>query len=315
MSLIDTKTPMRWELSSPAKLNLSLRVISRRDDTYHNLCSLFAFCGWYDWLVLDQLDGQNTIACHVDGPQAPINLRPGENLAVRAYDFACKHFGDLPAIRLQLTKNIPNGAGLGGGSSNAAAILRWALEFHQRSLPSASSKLVNSIRTELGADVYPILEGQARLWTGTGDHPGPILSLKSPLYVLVVFPNDHVATSSIFSALDDYDPPVEPDDCLWHEALSGPNSLQAPAQSQSTAIKKLLQSMEKACQTTFDQQDDALKVQMTGSGSACFALFWSKERAREAAQHPELVRLPHYAGPLLTSAWQQPRPLAKILEN
>ena len=190
--------------------------------------------------------------------------------------------------------------------------MRWALEFHQRSLPSASSKLVNSIRTELGADVYPILEGQARLWTGTGDHPGPILSLKSPLYVLVVFPNDHVATSSIFSALDDYDPPVEPDDCLWQEALSGPNSLQAPAQSQSSAVKELLQSMENACRTTFNEQDDALKVQMTGSGSACFALFSSKERSREAAQHPERVRLPQHVGPLLMSAWHQPSPLTNI---
>ena len=88
------------------------------------------------------------------------------------------------------------------------------------------------------------------------------------------------------------------------ELQEGPNSLQGPAASLSGPVAQLLNAMKLACQSTHSAEDDALKVQMSGSGSACFAIFTSKERAREAAQHPHLVSLPQFVGPLLTSAWE-----------
>ena len=293
-----------WRYYSPAKLNLSLRVTNRRSDGLHDLCSLFAYCGWYDILQLKRVDGQNSINVEMDGPHAPQDVTANENLAVRAYHFAVQHFGDLPAVTLQLTKNIPVGAGLGGGSGNAAAILRWALAQRNIPLPLADDPIVPHIRATLGADTYPIFEGQARIWTGTGDQPGPALSLATPLYVLVVFPQEHLNTGKIFRALDSFAPPLDPTVSLTDELQEGPNSLQGPAASLSGPVAQLLNAMKLACQSTHSAEDDALKVQMSGSGSACFAIFTSKERAREAAQHPHLVSLPQFVGPLLTSAWE-----------
>ena len=293
-----------WRYRSPAKLNLSLRVTNRRHDGLHDLCSLFAFCGWYDFLHLTRVDGQNSIDIDMDGPWAPEDVKAQDNLAVRAYHFAAQHFGDLPAVTLHLTKNIPAGAGLGGGSGNAAAILRWALTQKNAPLPLANDPIVPQIRAALGADTYPILEGQARIWTGTGDQPGPALSVVAPLYVLVVFPQEHLATGKIFGAVGGFAPHLDPQVSLMDELREGPNSLQEPAVRLSGPVARLLEAMKHACQSTHSVEDDALKVQMSGSGSACFAVFTSKERAREAAQHPQLIGLPQYVGPLLTSAWE-----------
>ena len=295
-----------WHYYSPAKLNLSLRVTKRRSDGLHDLCSLFAYCGWYDVLQLTRVDGQNSITVDMDGPHAPQDVMAHDNLAVRAYHFAVQNFGDLPAVSLQLTKNIPVGAGLGGGSGNAAAILRWALAQKNIPLPLADNPIVPQIRAALGADTYPIFEGQARIWTGTGDQPGPALALSpaNPLYVLVVFPQEHLATRKIFGAMDSFASQLDPRASLMDELREGPNSLQDPAASLSGPVAQLLEAMKLACQSTYSAADDALKVQMSGSGSACFAIFTSKERAREAAQHPHLVSLPQYVGPLMTSAWE-----------
>ena len=293
-----------WRYDSPAKLNLSLRVTNRRSDGMHDLCSLFAYCGWCDVLQLERVDGQNSISVNMDGPHAPLDVMAHDNLAVRAYHFAVQNFGDLPAVTLQLTKNIPVGAGLGGGSGNAAGILRWALAQKNIPLPLADDPIVPQIRAALGADTYPIFEGQARIWTGTGDQPGPALSLATPLYVLVVFPQEHITTGKIFRAMDSFAPHLDPRASLMDELREGPNSLQDPAVSLSGPVAQLLEAMKLACQSTHSTEDDALKVQMSGSGSACFAIFTSKERAREAAQHPQLVSLPQYVGPLRTSAWE-----------
>lgn len=293
-----------WRYNSPAKLNLSLRVTHRRSDGLHDLCSLFAFCGWTDALQLTQVDGHNKMSVQMTGPQAPTDVTADNNLAVKAYHFALEHIGDLPAVHLTLTKNIPAGAGLGGGSGNAAAILRWALAQHGQPIPSHEDPMVTAIRLALGADTYPILEGNARIWTGTGDQPGPPLILDEPLYVLVAFPDEHLATGRIFGALTDLAPSFDPNASLIDELTDGPNSLQSPAKRLSKRVADLLQTLTYACQTTPCPTDNALKVQMSGSGSACFAIFKSKERAREAAQHPKVIGLPHYVGPLQTSAWE-----------
>ena len=143
-------------------------MTNRRSPWPARPCSLFAYCGWYDILLFGRVDGQNSIYVDMDGPHAPQDVTANENLAVRAYHFAVQHFGDLPAVTLQLTKN----------SSRGGRFRRWfrkcrsdfALGFGTKKcpLPLADDPIVPQIRASLGADTYPIFEGQARIWTGTG---------------------------------------------------------------------------------------------------------------------------------------------------
>jgi len=176
-------------LLAPAKLNLFLHVLGRRADGYHELESVFRSISLYDVITLEESSHGHEIAL-----TAPSKLGdPSENLMIKAAKKLQNTSSGVPGANIRLEKNIPVGAGLGGGSSDAAAALiglnaLWSLNYDLKDL--------KALGAEIGADVPFFVEGQDAWVAGIGEVLEPI-NLPETYYFLV-FPNVLVPTAQIF---------------------------------------------------------------------------------------------------------------------
>ncbi|AWN34477.1 4-(cytidine 5'-diphospho)-2-C-methyl-D-erythritol kinase [Methylobacterium radiodurans] len=267
---------------APAKINLTLHVLGRRpEDGYHVLESLVAFAGAADLLSL--APGPE-LGLAVSGPTAGPAGPDDDNLVLRA----ARHLRDrVPALRLgsfRLVKRLPVAAGIGGGSSDAAAGLRLLAQLN--GLPLDHPGVVAAARAT-GADVPVCLEPRARMMWGAGEHVGPALGL-SPLPAVLINPGVPVPTAPVFKALglkvgDDLagaaHPEIAPDlagpDLL---ARIGParNDLEAPALTVAPVIGVALAALR--------AQDGCRLARMSGSGATVFAVFADRRTAMRAAR-------------------------------
>lgn len=185
-------------LAAPAKINLSLSILGRRPDGYHDLKSLFIpVPGLADTLAISP--GQPASGCVVE-PRLP-GTPPEKNLVFRAWKAYGLAAGFAPDIAVRLTKRIPTGAGLGGGSSDAAAMLRWLqAKAGARALPQA--KLVR-LATGLGADVPFFLQDGPAWASGIGDVLTPVALDLSAFTLVLVMPPMHVSTAWAYQAWDE----------------------------------------------------------------------------------------------------------------
>jgi 4-diphosphocytidyl-2-C-methyl-D-erythritol kinase len=276
-------------MRAPAKLNLTLRVIGRRADGYHELESLVAFVGLCDWLGFDV---GKELKLEVFGPRAQEAGPDDKNLVVRAARLLAT---EVPALRLgrfQLVKRLPAAAGLGGGSSDAAAALRLlATEIGL----SVNDPRVQASARATGADVLACLSPRARTMRGIGHELGPAVRLPDTFAVLVN-PRVNSPTPHVFSALNlATDLHTEP---LAQAAPSlgcgsaavldcralGHNDLEAAAIRVTPQIESVLRRLAKIT--------GAKASGMSGSGATCFALFDDRRSAAAArrsiaADHPE----------------------------
>lgn len=234
------------KIQAPAKLNLYLHVKGKRADGYHELESQVVFLDLYDELEFEQ------------APTLSINSNIENNIILRAAKALHPHKG----AKITLAKNIPMGAGLGGGSSNAAATLfalnkLWDLNYNHTEL--------YEIASQLGADVpcclYYFLEGKSSV---TFKGKGEILeAAEAPeYYYLLVKPNIHLATKDVFNAFE-----------KSQTALPFENDLEPAAIKLCPEIEQVLAGL-KATNPIFDR--------MTGSGSTCFATYESMDKAKAA---------------------------------
>src|SRR5271165_3310238 len=184
---------MRW-FRAPAKINLTLRVIGRRSDGYHDIESLVAFGGVCDWLGHEPGAG---LELEVDGPLAVQAGPLDDNLVLRAARALAARVPGLKLGRFRLVKRLPAAAGLGGGSSDAAACLRALAEANGLSL---ADDRVREAALETGSDVPVCLTAHARSMAGTGEHLGPPLRIPA-LEAVLVNPRRAVATREVFEAL------------------------------------------------------------------------------------------------------------------
>lgn len=188
---------------APAKLNLTLAVVARREDGYHSLHSVFAPLGLVDRLSL-ALTGANEDTLHVSGFDAGPTA---DNLVLRALAATRAAVGGgwsggpgpAPALAARLEKRIPVAAGLGGGSSDAAAAVDGALEAWGAELDlDARSRLA----ARLGSDVPFFLAGGPALIEGRGEQVAPLDGLHGRPGVLLVTPAIRVSTPDVFAAFD-----------------------------------------------------------------------------------------------------------------
>ncbi len=186
-------------LSAPAKINLSLWIISRRANGYHELESLFVpVAGLAD--TLDMRPGRPGSGCLVtpELPDTPTEI----NLVFRAWKAYAAATGFAPDVDVRLTKRIPTGAGLGGGSSDAATMLRWLqAQAGPRALAQAE---LGRLAAGIGADV-PFFLHEGPAWArGIGDELTPVALDLSAFTLLLVLPPVHVATAWAYGAWDEH---------------------------------------------------------------------------------------------------------------
>lgn len=185
---------MKLELTAYAKVNLGLRILSKRPDGYHNLITIFQRISLADKVVLEKLPGRIEYL----GPV--LTERDEDNLCYKAAMAFRSHFAKESGARIYLTKNIPTGAGLGGGSSDAAAVLRGMAELYD--IPSDYDNL-RETAAEIGSDVPFFISG---LSAAVGEGKGEILSVSVGLTgnesLAILKPDFSVSTEWAYRLID-----------------------------------------------------------------------------------------------------------------
>ncbi len=260
-------------VSAPAKINLTLAVLAKRQDGYHDLESLVLPLSLSDELDLFD-DAQGGLALDCNWPDLPTGP---ENLVWRAVEHLRSHVGGAGGVRIHLTKRIPAGAGLGGGSSDAAATLiglnrLWALGLDKPELMGVASRI--------GSDVPLFFEPGAKIIRGRGERVQPV-DLDWSGWVVLVIPGFGMSTPAVYEACRPGSPPMDAEAVLQaHRAGRGLggllyNMLEEPALS----LEPRLVSLRKTCVDL-----GATHVRMSGSGSSMFALYEDEREARTFAR-------------------------------
>lgn len=267
---------------APAKLNLFLHVVGRRDDGLHLLQSLVAFAGIGDRITAERFSGTG-LQFQVTGPFATVLADDAAtNLVVRAATALAACTGrSLDGLRLTLEKNLPVASGIGGGSADAAATLQALMQLWS-SRPEDDA--LQALALELGADVPVCLGGRPSMMEGVGEQLRPA-TVPAGLGVLLVNPGVEVSTPSVFwqfaaeavfSAPLQHDGRMPTDRNGWLAWLGDcRNDLQGAATGLCPVIGQVLQVIGTCKGVRLHR--------MSGSGATCFGLF-DDPQAAEAAR-------------------------------
>ena len=186
-------SPKKLQFKTPAKINLGLHIHKKREDGFHELETILQMVTWFDELQLEGTSEKVELFC--DTPEIP---NDETNLVVKAARLLQKHFpGSCAGVNITLKKSIPSGAGLGGGSGNAAGVL-LALN-HLWDLKISRENLI-AISAELGSDVPFFLMSPCAIGTGKGEILEPINNPIN-LYILMIYPNLPLSTPWVYGNL------------------------------------------------------------------------------------------------------------------
>jgi len=253
--------------SAPAKLNLMLHIVGRRADGYHELQTVFQLIDLHDSLEIAVREDGRIVRTH--GPAAIPEM---QDLAIRAALALKSATGTRLGADIALTKRIPMGGGLGGGSSDAATTLVALNHLWQTGLDLAE---IAAIGATLGADVPVFVRGRSAWAEGIGDRLEPV-ALPEDSWFLVVFPGIHVPTAEVFQA-----PELTRNSPLTTMRgfleLGGRNDCEAVVRARFPAVGEALDWLARFA-----------PARLTGTGSCVFAKFARPEDAeRVAARVPE----------------------------
>jgi len=254
-----SSSPKVW--LAPAKINLFLHINSKRKDGYHNLQTLFQLLDYHDELQFTVTD--QGIINRTSGNE---NIAPECDLIIRAAELLQKNTKTHLGCDVSIVKRIPAGAGLGGGSSDAATTLVALNHLWKTDL---SLQKLTALGLELGADVPVFINAQSAWAEGVGEILSPVNTPNN--YFLVVFVNQHTSTSEIFS----------------HKALT-----MSPMIGKISDFSELTNTHNDCLQAAIEQTEEiglALeelnncsnligKARMSGTGSSVFAEFSTKKK-------------------------------------
>jgi len=179
-------------VNSYAKINIGLKIINQRIDSYHNIETVFQEVQFHDIITIKKInEGYKISSNNVDFPME------SSNTCVQAYLRLKKEFPKLKGVKIHINKNIPMGSGLGGGSSNAASTIIGINNLYDIGLTTPQLK---NISQDIGADVPFFIEGGIQHGQGIGDKLTP-LKIKLPYTILLVFPNNTVNTRWAYSQI------------------------------------------------------------------------------------------------------------------
>jgi 4-diphosphocytidyl-2-C-methyl-D-erythritol kinase len=256
---------------APAKVNLFLHVGPLRADGYHPISSLMSFASVGD---IVRIEDAPAMSFELEGPfSGPLGPEAADNLVIRARDAVLAAFeGARRPFRITLDKRLPIAAGLGGGSSDAAAAMRLVAD--ALGLGSSIDDRLGRIARNLGADVTACLAGEAVLATGRGDDCAAAPPFPD-IEVVLVNPGVPSPTGRVYAAYDAAGAPGGADTPEWPARMETPqalatflagcrNDLEAPAVGLQPIIGQVLDVLR--------AHPEALLARMSGSGATCFAL-------------------------------------------
>lgn len=259
---------------APAKINLTLEVLGRRDDGYHELRSLVIGVDLADH-VHCQTSPVPGISLHCNDP----DLNHGENLAARAARALADRCDHEPALRIELQKHIPVGGGLGGGSSDAATTLRLCDVLWETGLNEVE---LAAIGAELGSDVPLFFSLPSAVIEGRGERVSPV-RLRWSGWVLLLCPPISVSTAEVYRV-------YRPDDSDGCPSGTDRDILHAASAAEVSELlsNHLETAVFRVCPAVYSLREaltflDLTSVRVTGSGSALYCLFDDPEPALRAA--------------------------------
>jgi 4-diphosphocytidyl-2-C-methyl-D-erythritol kinase len=250
---------------APGKVNLSLFVGAPREDGLHPLVSVVQAVSLADELTMEPADADEVVCPGVDGP----------NLAARALAaFRAATGWDEPQ-RIKIVKRIPVAAGMGGGSADAAAVLRLAA----RAAGGVDDGLLHELAVELGADVPSLLAPGRVLMTGAGEHVEP-LSAPEPFGLVIVPSSDVLSTPAVYREFDHLGGARSPAE-LAARAEDARAGATPPVNDLQTAARSLCPAIDAALADV--RIGGATVAMVAGSGPTVFGLFDTPAAARAAA--------------------------------
>ena len=248
-------------IPSYAKINLGLKIINKRRDGLHNIESVFLQISLHDSLTFSS---SNKFSIISKGISCPTNQN---NILFKVIDILKKEYDININVKVLINKNIPIGAGLGGGSSNAAAFLKYLLEVNQIKL--SNEKLVK-LASQIGSDVPFFLNGGFQLIKGTGDYLQPIeTTIFNNKKILLIHPKFHISTKWAYSEVKKH-------------LLTSNNKPKFSALTEKVNWNLFENDFEKFVCTTYPEilklkkllkNDGALYSGLSGSGSTVFGLY------------------------------------------
>lgn len=255
-------------LLANAKINFGLFITERRQDGYHNIESLFVPIDWADEILIQE---SSDFSFSSEGIEIPSSKHG--NHCIQAFDIIhSKH--DIPNVSIHLKKNIPIGAGLGGGSSDAAFVLKGLNEKFKLNL---SVEQLESYALEIGSDCPFFVKNQAAFVHGTGNKFEDYISANFKGYCLLIYPNLFISTKEAYAGIQPKKPVFDLRTIgklskkQWHGAII--NDFEVPLNSrypEIETIKKTLYEM------------GAVYSSLSGSGSTIYGLFENKPMLWEA---------------------------------
>ena len=257
-----------------AKINIGLRILNRRPDGYHNLSSIFIPVGWQDVLELVPARGEHTTLTQ-SGPMA-VDCQMEKNLVIKAMrTLEIEIERPLPPTDIYLRKNIPSGAGLGGGSADAAFALKGFNALYELGL---SDKVLARVAARVGADCPFFIYNRPMLVSGIGDVMEPIeMPAIEGKTILIAKPADSfVSTAEAYGGVMPKELPEGADLREGASDLSSPllvNDFEAslfPAHPEIKVVKEVIEAA------------GAVYTSMSGSGSAVFGIFEDAKLAEGA---------------------------------
>lgn len=269
-------------ISAPAKINLGLQVLHRRNDGFHEIETVFVRTPFADKLMVER---SNSAGITLIESGILSGCSPEQNLTYRAAEAFLRYYEINEGVTIHLQKHIPTGAGLGGGSSDAAAILQALQYLHDIPLTNASQTVLATLALQLGSDVpfflLPAAYNAAR-GSGRGEQLEP-LQIPLPYFCILAFPMVHVSTAQAYTALGRTSEPIERKNFAnmllqqsvnmqFTELFNDFETVILPHYPKIAETKQILMN---------NNADFSL---MSGSGSSVFGLFSVQEQALQAQQ-------------------------------
>ena len=243
------------------KINLGLNILQKREDEYHDISSIFLPIPWYDVLEIITSKEQKTDIQTTGLPSGT----PSDNLCMKAYYLLKKDYPHLPELSIYLHKTIPAGAGLGGGSADAAFML--VLLNNKFDLQISTAKL-NAYAQKLGSDCPFFLLNKPAIASGKGEILEEIDLLLSGKKILILHPGIHIPTAEIFKEIKPFFPARFLKDIIHQPIETWKNELKNDFEEIVFPKFPILQETKNSLYNF-----GAEYVSMTGTGSSLYAIF------------------------------------------